>query len=561
MARLLPNSACPMVFLDHSYAKPWNAKPDASSAHPTCMTFACLISSPVYIESDVPIDVEMVMSSPMQLYDNQKVCCMMNECEQHIIFARPDADAPPPPEHWEEHVNSRTDWTVAQNTLFNKILKALQSDQLARLANERACNEPVLHHVAVDKCARWVRQALASESWDTKMIQWLHTTLMETLSLPMLAAYMDALQTLKGRIPTLIDRMLVSLNTKTGAKGTEALSLLLKRPWDPAAGVLLHDKGNSLAFLIFITSSGPSNSAFPTSRGHGFWKSQLCCLGKVIPVATHLPKNGSGVGLLQCLEHIIRAVRSKVWEIHRHFPHKPIILIGWNMGALVACQLSGFCLIWRCLGGQYYLTLYPLYDVDDPLFDMKTPVLFVIGQNSLKCHPEAMEDFWEKICVENSLVIIGGADDDLIWVRISKAKKKSEVLSQRMMDRCIQDEIVDFLMGVLTCCKRLMGCEPWHQDAEKKKPHDVACRDLAFEVLEWGSQSASPAAMLPSSPLHSEVEWVGREHSFKNRCSQMPKRDVQWKKSMLTHKPAQGIGSGTSGLSQVLSTAVVSHGS
>lgn len=36
---------------------------------------------------------------------------------------------------------------------------------------------------------------------------------------------------------------------------------------------------------------------------------------QVIPVATHLTKNGNGVGVLQCLEHMIGAVRSKVSEV------------------------------------------------------------------------------------------------------------------------------------------------------------------------------------------------------------------------------------------------------
>ncbi|XP_066278859.1 KAT8 regulatory NSL complex subunit 3-like isoform X2 [Branchiostoma lanceolatum] len=500
-----------LVLLDHCYAKPWSQHPDASHARPARTLFVPKNvrhqqNEPVNTKAEIPVDVVGAPKAVAVPYDGVKARSVMNECERHVNFARTDSVEPPNDDDWEERL-TRTGWTPAQNKLFNKVLKGLQADRLARLTYEGAVNEPVMRRIHVDKCARRVRQALGSVSWDPKLTQWLHQTLVDSLSRPLLAAYLDVLQTLKSKVPSLVDKM-ISLSTSQGATSAEALSLLLKRPWDPAVSVFTTHKPRKLpgSPILLIAPSGPTHPSVHHSRRMRLWNNHLSILGKVIPVTMHTVNGGSGVTVSQLLEHMVSAVKNKVGELRGHFPNRPIVLIGWSVGGLIALHaaVSESVNAVVCLGFPFVGMEGGRGDIDDPVVELKTPTLFVVGQDSPICSVDDMEDFREKIKADNQLVVVGGADEML---RLTRGKKKQEGVTQTMVDRCIQDEISEYLGGILSS-QVSSGTLTLHSDppadtegeVQKKQRRRKVQRDLSTEL---GTTSSPVAKQRPQTPSNS----------------------------------------------------------
>ena len=441
--------ALSLIQLDHCYSKPWNWKPESSLCQPTKTLFVprvarnCTLVDTEQAEEVEP-DVTATSLPAGPPYDPQQAYKVMHECDKFVSFANPRLASGGEEEElagWEESI-PREGWSQAQAKLFSKVMKVLTQDRLARLALEGQASEPVLRRIAVDRAAKRVRAVLAAPPcvWDTRLVQWLQALLTARLPRPYLAAWLDVLQTLRARLPALVDRLVAApaggfhLDSAARRVSREGLHLLLRRPWDPAATGLSRRRlarlpGNP---VLVVAPPGPQDPRV-ASRRMRLWNNQLGCLGKVIVININLGLRGEGregrTSANHYLYQMVTATLNKVREIKHSAEARPVVLLGWGVGAAIAAHVAGVerlaglvCLgfpVATLAGGRYatptsihlHLIHYCRGQAGDPLLELKTPVLFVVGERCSQAGTDDLEDLRERLGVETgggAGVLVGG---------------------------------------------------------------------------------------------------------------------------------------------------------
>lgn len=495
-----------VIVKDHCYARPWNWKPENAYVKPIKKIFFSKNTGSDKHRQDEEIDVENIGSESLPLpFDLTRVRHMMDEFERLASFARPEEEEEEE-EDWEEKIE-KTLWSPIQNRIFTKVTRILSSERLARLAKAQSVTEPIFRRTSVDVAARRFRETLASTGWDWRLAQWLHNLLFEHLPQEYLAIYLDILQALKLKIPQLIDKMIAvqpNISAKGGSITWETLGSLLKRSWDPVAQNLSGNRIKKLPGnpILVVVPSGIASAI--SSRQHK-WITQLGSLGMVATVHTHMGLAANRMTMMVCMDQLVQATRAKIQDVRSDCPGRPIILVGFNSGAALACQIAQMEHITAviCIGFPFTTVEGKRGTPDDVLMDIRCPVMFIIGQNATLVRPDDLEELREKMLVETSLVVVGTADD---YLRISTSKKMLEGITQSMVDRCVLDEIGDFIGSILLQPHPLPLRPTMAASCDNKSKKDFhKRRNSTSSSVESEPNSPTVKKSRPSTPVSSAL--------------------------------------------------------
>lgn len=324
--------------------------------------------------NDDKLDLPDSYSPPVPTYNEDAGRVAMDETER-IIRNSSNKNNRSDDEDWEARIN-KLGWTEQHHSFFRRVERLLDLDQMARLAFKDRTNECLRRRSTIEKSVSRMRQALASVQWDPKMTQWLHGLLSNHLPPSYMVSYVEILQSLKRKVPTLIDKMLF---VRPIDFNTELNNMVTKRPWEPTIAPKVR-KLPGQAVVVVVPSS--PHVAPPSARMQR-WLQLLSSLSTVIPIQVNISTPAiQKQSFDQITDQLVAISRAKIQEIRNEVPNRQIVLVGFNAGAAIAVQVALVETVSSivCVGFSYNTMKGVRGAPDDKILEITTPILFVLGQ-------------------------------------------------------------------------------------------------------------------------------------------------------------------------------------
>ncbi|XP_065071597.1 KAT8 regulatory NSL complex subunit 3-like [Rhopilema esculentum] len=447
-----------LVLADHTYARPSSLDPEFNRIHSTSLLFTK--SQPdtkddESVEEEIDIERTEETADIKVKYDGNNGKRQMTEMEE--CFKAINCD-----EHWQEEDQFlRSGWTRDQTRLFDQAYKVLSTYRLARCCYEGHQNEQILRSLALEKTAKRFRNLAGAAAWDSKLMPWLHTTLVDGMNSCLFICYLELLQTLKAKIPLLVEKMIqhsTPADNRLFYLNSPNIVSCLNKVWDPTPNLkpskvkesnapIPQDSKLDNKPLLVVLPRGPMVKLSHSKRSK-FWQSQLGTVGRVLQLNILDVEKPEDFAASSFLENLIGLARSKISLFKSKFPGRPVILIGWSIGALLSCHLAALEQVSGviCLG-------YPSNGMDGiretetyNIADIKCPMMFVIGTHSSTSSADFIEGLREKFRVDTNMLLVEGGNEML---QLTSSLKKRMRITQNMVDRLVMDEMEKFISDVL----------------------------------------------------------------------------------------------------------------
>lgn len=437
-----PHPIVALIEKEHNYARPWYKKLNASQRYPSRVTrFLYLRNFPRHFLTKYPFafssafDGNIDVGSAEDLHNQVRLHVDYKHLKLELDDQEKDSKISDDGEKVEEPVLDTSMWTQQMDRLYYKVLQILQQYYLTKLLYENSPNRPIRLVNLLENTSLQLRHSFANiAGWDNELLTWLHNLFITKIPSHdhLIDVYHEVMQYLSQRLPLLIEKFYSVEKVPSLIATTPPRSTPRRLPSNP---------------LILIVPSGPSIPSQPGSARMEYWNILLSSMGQLTNINIPYRPEQNAFEILQVIK---ASVRDKIRDLKKKKFSRPLILVGFNQGALIAihCALENPGLVSSvvCIGFPLSAINGFRGDLDDPMLDMNIPILFVVGQMSSTATLDALERLRESMTrSDTGLVVVGGANDKLI---VNYRKKMFECVTQHHVDKSIADEVYEFINSI-----------------------------------------------------------------------------------------------------------------